>query len=98
MRRVVFELAPQLRQIDPQIVGFLGVGGAPHLLEQFLAPDQFAAVSDQHLQHAPLGGCQMYFGAVLGHPLRAEVDGERRRLDDRLVGVRRGGAAPYGRP
>src|SRR3954466_10444252 len=44
-RRVVFELAPQLRQIHPQIMGFLGVGGSPDFLEQFLAADEFPPVA-----------------------------------------------------
>lgn len=46
MRRVVFEFAPQLRQIDTKVVGLGGICRSPHFLEELLAADQLTAITD----------------------------------------------------
>ena len=38
--RIVFELAPQLRQVHPQVERLHGVRRAPHFLEQLFAADE----------------------------------------------------------
>jgi len=53
--RVRFELAPQLRHVEPQVAGRVGVSRAPHLLEQVLLGEQLAGVAQQHLEQVPFG-------------------------------------------
>src|SRR6516162_400054 len=96
MRRVVFELAPELRQIHTQIMGFGGIRRAPDLFEEFLAADQLAPIAHQHLEHAPFGRGEMHLGTFLGDLLGGQVDGERLGLDDRLIHFGRRGIAAHG--
>src|ERR1700733_10680479 len=69
MRRIVLELASQLREKDTQIMSFLGVLGSPYLSEQLFAADQLAAIAHQHFQHAPFGRGQVNLLAVLDDPI-----------------------------
>src|SRR5579884_4397495 len=56
MRGVGFQLAAELGQVYPQVMGLGLVTRAPHLGEQLPLADQSALVADQKFKDAPLGG------------------------------------------
>ena len=82
-----FEFAAQLGEVDAQVVGLGRVGRAPHVLEQLLLGDEPAPVADQHFQHAPFGGGEVDFLAVLADLLGDQVDGEGVGFDDGFLTV-----------
>ena len=49
------ELAAQLRHVQPQVAGGVGVPGPPHLGQQLVAAEQLARVPQQHLEQVPFG-------------------------------------------
>ena len=57
---VELELAAQLGQVDPQVVGLAAVAAAPHLLQQVGLAYQGSRGPRQHLDQVPLGGRQMH--------------------------------------
>ncbi len=83
------ELAPHVRHVHAQVGGLVVVLRAPHLLQQLPLRHELALVAHQDLDQVPLGRRESHLGAGAVHPLRAEIDGEVRRLDHGLLLGRR---------
>src|SRR4029077_20687365 len=63
-RRLRLELAPQLGDVDAQVVALGLIRRPPPLLEELTLGDQAAAVAHQDLQQLPFGGGQPDIAAV----------------------------------
>src|SRR5215472_16091862 len=72
--RLRLELAPQLGDIDAQLVALGLIRRPPDLLEELALRDQAAAVAHQDFQQLPLGGGEADVAAVgAGDAFRREV-------------------------
>src|SRR5262245_61701761 len=88
-RRIGLELAPDLGEVDAQVVRLRLVLGAPHLLKQLALRDELARVADEHLDDMPLGRREPDLAVAGADALGREVDREVGGLDDGfLVGGR----------
>src|SRR5262245_11347498 len=85
VRRIGLELAPNLGEVDAQVIRLRPVLGAPHLLEQLALRDELARVPDEDLDDVPLGRSEADLAVGPSNALRGEVDREVRGLDDGLL-------------
>ena len=74
--RVGLQLPPQLREIDPQVMGFVLVLRPPDLGEQLLLRHQPAGVPHQQFQQRPFGGGEPNRLIPAQHPVRGQIHGE----------------------
>src|SRR5512133_823475 len=88
VRRVGFQLAPDLGDEHAQVVRLVPVLRPPHLMQELPLADQPAGVPNQELHQLPLGRGQPDLPPVPYDLLGGQVDAEVRGLHDRdqLVG------------
>src|SRR5262249_46769199 len=97
-----FELAPQLRHVEPQVAARIGVTRSPDLSQKLTLAHQLAWVPEQHLEQVPFGGRQPDVGSIAvtvwpgDHALRRQVDYQVAQAHLGFAG--RWYAAPYRRP
>src|SRR5580700_5260872 len=85
--RVVLELAPQARHVEPEIVGAALESRPPYVAEQAVGANQLPGRLQQDLQQPPLGGREMHL-----LPARRPVDRMRGEVDLVLADTERSGA------
>ena len=83
---VVFELAAELGQVDPQVAGVLALGGPPDVGRSWSPADQPAVVAHEQVEDAPLGRGQVYVPALSLDDLGGEVDGQLTGFEGLVVG------------
>ncbi len=74
--RIHFELAPQPREVDVEVVRLRPIFGSPHLFEQHTISQDFVWVRDENLEQFIFSWRQMHFLPEHGHPPVFKVDFE----------------------
>src|SRR5215472_832423 len=82
---VGFDLPPQLRHVDVQVVRLLGVRASPHLSEELLAREELACVAGQRREQSILDGREVHLLSLDQDPSLAEVHLKLTGLEHGLV-------------
>src|SRR3982750_4468175 len=76
LRGLGFELAADMGEVDPEVVGLVAVMRTPHLLEELAAGDELAGVANEHFDEMPFGWREPDLAAGADDLLRSQIDGE----------------------
>ena len=76
LRRHGLQLAPEMGEMNAEVVRLVAVLGSPHLLQQLPRRHQLPLVPDQHLDEVPLDRRQPGLPRRSGHPLGGQIDSE----------------------
>src|SRR5690348_1331818 len=76
MGRVLFDLLPQIGDVEPQIMGLVAVLVAPDLGEQRFVGEQPPGIVDQMIEQAIFGWAQRYFLTAYQDLAFVEIDGQ----------------------
>src|SRR5450759_519771 len=97
--RIHLELAPQLANVDAEVLLRVARRRAPHRAEELRVRERLARMRDEHAQQIPLRRCEVHLDARALHRAPREIDHEVVHRHECIVvrtgGMRRGACLLY---